>query len=451
MLKNTFFHHSKTMKILLKLFTLLTILSHFSLNAQQTWSLKMCLDTAYKKNIAINQAQLSSRINKIAFDQSRAAILPTLNFNDAQSLNSGYSLDPFTYQYTTQKISINNASLNSNITIFNGYVLLNTIKQNKLIYEAGMLDIEKVKNDILLYVLAGYMQVLMDYEAVSVAQAQIDATDTQVEQTKIFVKYGKLVQLNLFQIESQLATDKLTKINADNQLQLDKLILLQLMETPVFSDFDIERIELQRLLPTVPLSSEEINEISLGFLPQIKSASLKTGVAQARVKVSQSTGLPKLVLGGTLKTGYSSIRTDELSSQLKNNFSQLVSLTLSVPIFNNFSTKSNVATARINVLMASLDEQQTKNDLRKSIETVYTNQVSSGKKLVALGEQMELEQRTYTDMEKKYSVGVLSATDFLIEKNNYNRVSMSLIQAKYDYLLRTKMVDFYLGKPLNFK
>lgn len=173
-------------------------------------------------------------------------------------------------------------------------------------------------------------------------------------------------------------------------------------------------------------------------------------MAQARVKVSQSTGLPKLILGGTLKMGYSNVRTDELSSQLKNNFSQLVSLTLSVPIFNNFLTKSNVATARINVLMASLDEQQTKNDVRKSVETGYTNQISSGKKLMALGEQMDLEQRTYSDMEKKYSVGVLSATDFLIEKNNYNRVSMSLIQAKYDYLLRTKMVDFYLGKPLNF-
>jgi outer membrane protein len=178
----------------------------------------MCLDTTYKKNISVNQAQLSSRINKITFDQSKAAVLPTLNFNDVQSLNSGYSIDPFTYQYTTQKISINNASLNSNITLFNGHVLLYTIKQNKLIYEASILDIEKVKNGILLYVLAGYMQILMDYEAVSVAQAQIDATNTQVEQTKIFVKFGKLVQLNLFQIESQLATDKLTKIKVGKSM-----------------------------------------------------------------------------------------------------------------------------------------------------------------------------------------------------------------------------------------
>lgn len=438
------------MKISSILFSIWFFLYNSHLNAQQNWTLKMCIDTAYKKNISINQAQLSSRIDKISMEQSKSAVLPTLNLSDAQSLNAGYSLDPYTYQYTTRKISINNASLNSSVTLFNGHVLLYTIKQNKIIYEAGMLDIEKVKNDILLYILAGYMQILMDYEAINVVQSQIDATNTQVEQTKIFVKFGKLVQLNLFQIESQLATDKLTKINAENQLQLDKLFLLQLMETPVRNDFEIERIELKALTPSLPFSTEEINEISLGFLPQIKSASLRTDVAQARVKVSQSAGLPKLTLGGTLKTGYSSVRTDALSAQLKNNFSQLLSLNLSVPIFNNFLARSNIATARINVLMASLDEQQSKNDLRKSIETVYTNQISSGKKLVAISEQMDFQQRTYTDMEKKYSVGVLSATDFLIEKNNFNRVTMSLIQAKYDYLLRTKMVDFYLGKPLTF-
>jgi outer membrane protein len=409
----------------------------------------MCIDTAFKKNISINQGQLNSRINGINLLQSRVSVLPTLNLNDSQSLNAGYSLDPYTYQYTNQKISINNLSLNSSVTLFNGHVLLYTVKQNKLLYEAGMLDIDKVKNDIMLYVLAGYMQVLMDYEAVKVAQAQIDASNVQVEQTKKFVQFGKLVQLNLFQIESQLATDKLAKINADNQLQLDKLTLLQLMETPVRVDFEIEQMELKEFFPQIPMSTEAINDVSLSFLPQIKSASLKTSAAQAGVKMAQSVGLPKLTMGGVLKTGYSSVRSDVLSNQLKNNFSQGISFTLAVPIFNNLLSKSGVAIARVNVLKASLDELQTKNDLRKNIETVYTNQVSSGRKLVAISEQMELERRTYTDMEKKYSVGVLSATDFVIEKNNYNRVSMSLIQAKYDYVLRTKMVDFYLGKPLN--
>ena len=449
--------------------------------------MKACIDTAYKKNISLNQGQLSSQINKIYLIQSKAGLLPNLNMSDMHSLNSGYSLDPYTYQYTNRDISINNLSLNSSVTLFNGYLLLNTIKQNKLIYEAGMLDVEKIKNDIMLNVLAGYMQVLMDYEAIDVAQDQVNETNIQVEQTKKFVEFGKVAELSLLQIQSQLASDKLLMVNAENQLQLDKLILLQLMETPVRSDFDIERQELKELFPEIPMSTEEINKISESFLPQIKSASLKTNASLFSLKMAESGRLPKLILGGVLKTGYSSMKSnitentiyqsstigylkgdmtepvigmvpltimnkqnDPFSDQLKNNFSQVLSLMLSVPIFNNLQVKSNIAIAKINVQNAQLNELQTKIDLRKNIETAYTNQVSAGKKLIATEEQMNLEKRTYSDMGKKYTVGAINATDFLIEKNNYNKVSMSLIQTKYDYVLKTKMVDFYLGKPLIF-
>ena len=302
----------------------------------------------------------------------------------------------------------------------------------------------------MLNVLAGYMQVLMDYEAIDVAQAQVEETSIQVGETQKFVEFGKVAELSLLQIQSQLAADKLLKVDAENQLQLDKLTLLQLMETPVRSDFDIERQKLSELFPEIPLSAEEIDKISLSFLPQIKSASLKTDASVFSLRMAESGWLPKLLLGGALKTGYSSLRTDAVSDQFKNNFSQVVTFTLSVPIFNNLQVKSGVAIAKINVLGAQLNEQQTKNDLRKNIEIVYTNQVSAGKKLSAIEEQMDLETRTYTDMKKKYTYGAIDATDFLIEKNNYNKAAMSLIQAKYDYVLKVKMVDFYLGKPLIF-
>lgn len=421
----------------------------FSTNAQQRWTLKACMDTAFKKNIALNQEQLNSQIDKINLTQSKASLLPNLNLNDSHSLNYGYS-DTYTNQYVNRNITVNNLSLNSSVTLFNGGLLLNTVRQNKLIYDAGMQDVEKIRNDILLFVLAGYMQVIMDYEAIDVAQAQVESSGTEVERTQKFVDFGKVAELNLLQIQSQLASDKLVKINADNQLQLDKLTLLQLMEIPVRNDFDVERLDLKYLFPEIPMSTEEIDKISLGFLPQIKSASLKTDASLFSLKMAQSGWMPKLSLGGALKTGYSSINTDSYSSQFKNNFSQVLSLSLYVPIFNNLQVKSSVAIAKINVLNAKLNELQTKNDLRKNIEIVYTNQVSAGKKMVATEEQMDLEKRTYSDMEKKYNAGAINATDFLIEKNNFTKVSMSLIQAKYDYVLKTKMVDFYLGKPLTF-
>ena len=430
------------MKQITQNFFTLFILYHISYNmtAQvKIWTLKSCLDTAFNKNISLNQEKLNNQINKINLSQSKSNKLPNLNLNDGQNFNYGYSLDPYTYQYTNQNFSTNNISLNSSVTLFNGYLLINTVKQNELIYEAGTLDIEKIKNDIMLNIIAGYMQVLMDHDAIDVAQAQIEATITQVEQTKKFIEFGKLPELNLLQIQSQLAADKLSEVNAENQLQLDKITLLQLMDTPASNDFDIERQELKDLFPEVPVSTEEIDKISEKNLPQIKSAELKTSAAIFSFKMAKSAGLPKLSMSGAVRTGYSSSRknineyisyqqstigylnnnpadpvlgmvpstiiekqNDPLSDQVKNNFSQVIGLSLVVPLFNNFQAKNNISIAKINIISAQLNEQQTKNDLRKSIEIAYTNQISAGKKLIATREQMELEKRTYSDMEKKY-------------------------------------------------
>lgn len=432
------------------LFTFFMGLICLSANSQTTWTLKACIDTAFKQNISLNQQQLGSQIEKINLTQSRAARLPNLNMSDVYSLNAGSIQDPSTSIYSRQNISANDFGINSSVTIFNGGLLLNTIKQNRLLCEAGMLDVEKTKNDILLNVVAGYMQVLMDYEAISVAQAQVDASKVQVRQIQQFVDFGKLAELSLLQIQSQLSSDKLLKVNADNQLLLDKLTLLQLMVVPVRNDFDIPRMELKELFPENPMAPNEINKISESFLPQIKSASQKTNAALFSLRMAKSGILPKLSLGGAVMTGYTGTNTEQFGNQFKNNFSQQVSLTLAIPIFNNLMVRSMVAIAKINVQNAEWNEKQTRNDVRKSIEMFYTNQVMAGRKLLATQEQMELEKRTYSDMEKKFNVGAMGVTDFLIEKNNYNKAEMLLIQAKYDYVLKAKMVEFYLGKSLIF-
>jgi len=198
------------------------------------------------------------------------------------------------------------------------------------------------------------------------------------------------------------------------------------------------------------MAPNEINKISESFLPQIKSASQKTNAALFSLRMAKSGILPKLSLGGAVMTGYTGTNTEQFGNQFKNNFSQQVSLTLAIPIFNNLMVRSMVAIAKINVQNAEWNEKQTRNDVRKSIEMFYTNQVMAGRKLLATQEQMELEKRTYSDMEKKFNVGAMGVTDFLIEKNNYNKAEMLLIQAKYDYVLKAKMVDFYLGKSLIF-
>lgn len=430
------------------LLSLVTLLAYFSARAQEKWSLQACVDTAYERNISLNQGRVTTIIDKFTLKQSKAQLYPSANINESLDLTFGKSFDPAKNQYNTYTSSIDRLGLNSSVTLFNGYLLINTIKQNRLFYESGNLDVETTRNNILLSVLASYMQVLMDYEAIDVAQAQIDATNIQVEETKKFVEFGKVAELNLLQIESQLAADKLTKVTAENQADVDKVTLLQLMQVPYQANFDIERMELKELFPEIPISPEAIDQISESFLPEIKSASLKTNASIFGLKMSKSGWYPRLSFGMGLTTGYSSFADIQLSNQLKKNFGQYLNFTLAIPIFNNSQVRYKVAISKENVTNAQLNEKLTKNNLRQSIETAYTNQVTAGKKLVSVEEQMKLEQRTYSDMAEKYSVGAADVTDFLIEKNNFNRVSMSLIQAKYDYVLKAKIVDFYLGKPV---
>jgi outer membrane protein len=259
------------------------------------------------------------------------------------------------------------------------------------------------------------------------------------------------------------------------------------METPIQQEFELTKHSSADSFITLPPTADQIATVSYSFMPQIKSASLKTEAYHSSIKIAQTLGIPSLILSGGLKTGYSNVRsnfiydtsyqlttigyvrgdvsqpvtanvpittatkqTQNLSDQFKNNFGQYVTLTLSVPIFNRYQARNSIAIARVNVRTALLNEQLTKNDLRKKIETVYINQITAGLKMMAIKEQLAIEQATYTDMEKKYGFGAVGATDFLIEKNNFNKATMSFIQAKYDYAFKSKMIDFYLNKPLNY-
>jgi len=458
------------------------------MSQSKIWTLGECLKRASEKNIALNQSKLGNEVNRITWNQSRYNLYPNLNLYDAQNFSYGRSLDPVSYQYTNQNISGNIPSLTSNITLYSGLHNVNLVRENKLNYDAGGLDIERQQNDLALNVLGAYMQVLLDEEAVNVAREQMNLTASQLDRTDKYVKAGKFPELNLFQVQSQLAMDKSTEVDAVNTLQLAKVTLMQLLELPVSSDFEILKPDLETTLSeAASLSPEEVYMTALSLQPQIKSAGFRTRAAELDLKVTQSLLQPSLIMTGTLRTNYSSLRSqisDRLTyqqedigyvlgnlsqpviglvpvdrvttspypfwNQMNDNFSQILSFSLTVPLFNNMQVKSAISKSKIGIENARLNEESVQVQLRKVIEQVYTDQTGAAKKLLAVNEQELSEERTYGDMEKKFNAGMASTTDYLIEKNNLNKAKLSKVSAKYDYVYKTKVVDFYLGKPITF-
>lgn len=477
-------------------YTALSFLCFFILNVSnpgchlfaqmKVWTLKECLIFALENNIQLNQTQLTSKLYKINYDQAKAALYPSFSVSDQQSFDFGNSIDLYNDKSTRKNTTGNNLALSGNVTLFNGFLLRNTMKQSKFIYNAGNFDVEKMKNDINLNVIAGYLQILYSYKALEIAKNQLSITATLVEKTQKLVDGQKLAEGNLLQIQSQLSVDKASVVAAENQLQLAKVSLMQLMEMPIVDDFEIDTALINEPSVVNTGSAGDIFKISEGIMPEIKSAEFMTKANETTIKIARAAYLPKLSLAGYLNTSYSSgskllsasttfpiqdigylqsnpservlgivpvTVTQEknypVAEQFRDNFGQAITLNLSVPIFNSFQAKYGVAKARLNLQNAQLEEEAVRVQLRKLVEQAYTDLAIAEKNFLAAQDILISEERSYKDMERKFNLGMVSATDFLIEKNNYNKTLQSLVQAKYTYIFKSKIVDFYLGKPIN--
>ena len=423
------------------------------------WTFQQCLDTAIRRNITILQSGLSNDLNKVSLEQTKANRIPGVSANANESFSFGRSIDPTSNQFVDQAYNSTNFSVSGNYLIFNGRQNVNSIRQGKLNVQAGQFDIEEVKNNVTLEITNGYLQVLFAIEVLKTAQAQADATQAQVESTAKMVKAGKVPESNLLQMKSQAATDNLAVITAENQLSISKVNLLQLMELPVIDSFNIVIPEMADPEAVILQTREQIYQKSLMVMPEIAGASLRTNSSLLDIKINKGARWPRLNLGANLGTNYASSRKQgsavnpenyPFTEQVWNNLGQSINFSLSIPIYSNRQIQSNIERAQINAMIAHLNEENTKIQLRKNVEQTYIDEVAAMKKYEATRDQLDAVELSYKNSEKKFNVGLLDAISFLVEKNTYTKSVSALLQAKYDYIFKSKILDFYMGNPITF-
>lgn len=422
------------------------------------WTFSQCLDTALQRNISVNQTRMSNELDKIALEQSKANRIPSVSANANEALSIGRNIDPTSNAFVSEPYHSTNLGVSASYNLFNGLQNANTIRQNRLNVQAGQSDLEKAKNDVTLNITTGYLQVLFAKEILAAAKSQEEATAAQVDRTEKLVNAGKSPESDLLQIKSQFATDNLAVINAQNQLDLAKVTLMQLMEIPVTDDFDVEVPVMDESPSGLLPATGDIYQKSLAVMPEIAGASLRTGSSEMALKIYRGAKWPRINLGANLGTSYASSRKKgevnpqgyPFFEQIWDNIGQTVSMGISIPIYSNRQIQSNIERARINFLTAKLDEQNTRNVLRKNVEQTYTDLRASVKKYEATRLQLAATESVYLNAEKKFEVGVMNATDFLIQKNNFTQSQSNLIQAKYDYIFKQKILDFYQGKAITF-
>lgn len=444
------------------LFLLFSCIS-FASFAQKQWTLEECIQYAIEHNISIQQMELQKENAAIDVNTSEMSRLPNLNSGINQNWSFGRTpLESGLYENQSQ--SNTSFSISSSIPIFTGFRIPNEIERNKLELKAATEDLERAKEDLALNIASLFLQVLFNKELLIVNEEQLVLSKEQVIKTQSLVEVGKVPKSQLYDIEAQVANDEVSVIQAQNNLKLSLLDLAQSLELEDTESFDVLLPQIDNVVSEFLGSikrPEVIYNNALEYKPVIKSQEYKIESAEKNLKIAQSGYLPTLSLNMGYGTSYfysydwkgltdkdGNLLNKPFGNQLKNNSNEYIGLSLNIPIFNRFSVRNQVKAARLNINNQQLSLENTKKTLFKEIQTAYLNATAAQEKYHASGRAVKATSESFNYARERYEVGKSSVFEFNEAKTKLVKSQSEEIQAKYDYIFRAKILDFYNGIPI---
>jgi outer membrane protein len=415
-----------------------------------SWSLSKCILYALDHNIQVKQSLLTTDVNKVTAEQIKASRLPVVNGSFRQNFSWNAVQNLSSTNYTSPISNSSTYSVNSSATLYNGSKINNSIKQTEINYEAGKYDSETMKESISLNVLNAFLTLLFAEEQVKNNTNQVTVTEGELKLANERYTLGAIANSDLLIVKSQLATEKQAVANSEGVLSTARVTLMQLMEIPVSSDFTIEHPDLSNL--NVKQSNPNpaaVYQIALGIKPQIKSVELNSQSAKINVDIAKGSYRPNISVSAGLGTDYfSTAKSLAYSQQIYHNLSPTLGLTLAVPIYQNKQIKSAVGIAEIGTEKALLQVLDTKNQLRKAIESACADVISAEKEYLAGQEQYKSNQESFDVATEKFNQGLINSVDYLVQKTNLITSESTLLQSKYHLIFSYKTLDFYSGIPL---
>ena len=420
-------------------------------HAQETWDLEQCIDYAIAHNLTVKQREAARDQSEIDANTARWSRLPDLNGNASHSFNFGRSLQA---NNTYQRINTQSTGfgLSTSIPLFTGMQIPNNIALSKLNLQAAVADLDKAKEDVSVQVASAYLQALFNQELAKVAHEQVALSREMLVQKEAFFENGKASESEWLEAKARVAQDELSAVQADNNCGLSLLELTQLLELPSPEGFQIAIPDTRmELLAENLVSPAEIYSQAVTAKPAILAAQYRLQGAARSIKIAQSGFYPQLSFGAGLSTNYYNISGRENAAfrpQLRDNFSQYLGFSLSVPLFNRLSTRNRVRSAKVEQLSLTWQLEEAKKSLYKEIQQAYYNAVNAKTQYQSSQTASEAAEASFRLMKEKYANGKANATEYNEVRTNWMKSLSDCIQAKYEYLFRTKILDFYRGIPI---
>lgn len=429
----------------------------WNINAQKYWTLEECIKFAQERNITIKRKELLTYSSKNILFQSRMNMLPSLGAGAEHSYSSGRALNTDEYKWENAKLQQGSLGVQADLVLFNGFQNINGIQKSKYDLLQSLSDLDKSKNDISINVAVAYLAVLFSEELLQVANSQLELSQLQVERNKKLVEVGNIARGNLLEIQAQAAREQVTVTNAENELNIAYLNLTQLLELDSIGDFRIVRPDSITMDAVAPLESvRDIYEQALSNMPEIKSSEYYLKSTEKQLAIARGGLSPRLTLSGLYYSRYNESAVDPLDpnasysymSQIDDNQYKQLSLSLNIPIFTRYTTRTRISNSKILVKDAEYNLTGTRKDLYKAIQQAHADATNAYQNYLSRKEAVLSSEEAFKYTQQKFEVGLASAVDFNIAKNNLTKANSDLLQSKYEYIFKNKILDFYKGTPL---
>ncbi len=456
-----------------------------------SWTLERCFRYAKDHNIQLKQSKLNSEFAEIDLKQSKDDRYPSLNGSTGGQYNFGRFINPTTNEFITRATPTVFLSLNSRVDLFRGFTIQNTIERNEMALESTKIQNRVQENNLGLNIVSAYLSLLQAQEQLKVLQEQILLSEEQKQRTEKLIRAGVLPKGDILNIEAQIANEQLAIVNAENSIELARLNLMQIL------DYYEQPIEV--VVPEMePPSANELDKMdvysiytkALSELPEVQAAQLDERIAEKNVEIAEGGKWPSVSLSAGASTNFAGIKqptdfrvdsfvqmpigylpspngelpvffdepavtiTEEkvtpFGEQFTNNFGYNFGLGVSVPIFNNYRVKNNITRSQLAVKNAQLSRELTQNGLLQTIQQAYQAARSAAKNYETTLKNIESLQQSLNNVERRYELGLATALEYSTARNALSVAKLNLNSAKYEYVFRLKILDFYQGKPLKF-
>ncbi len=419
-----------------------------SLSQDRFWDLQQCVDYALDNNITILQAKNSILLADQDVIASKGNLLPSLSSNMNQNMSIG-TVELYAGEFVDRRFNSSSLGLSINQSVFNGFRNLNIFKQSKISYERSQNELNKIKDDVSLNVANAYLNILFNKENLELAKSQYRFSSKQLEQVINLVNAGVQPRSNIIDAEATVRLDEQGLTTAQNNHRLALLNLSQILQIPL-DGFDIVAIDIE--VPSEELLYTDINPIlnyALQNRNEIKVANNNIEIAKFNTKISKSAYLPSVSFGYgfNASANFSNLSNDNsFFQQINDNKGHSLNMNISIPIFSRNQIKTNVAKAKIQQNNSDLGLAQAKLNVESTVQRAFTDAKASLKSYLAAKKSLESQKLAFENSQQRYELGALNSIDLEQVRIRLLNAESSLINAKYDFIFKTKVLDFYMGK-----